>query len=938
MRFVSIKTVFFSITITIALAQLANLAWAQSSRAAVERPAIESGIADLLRATPTKSASAAEAQPASREVLRRRFVALDVASLQNLRADVEAGRPQTIRIGFFDDAQLQLQVTHTERFGRSGTAYIGTVQGVAFSSAVIVEENGVVSGNINAGKLKYQIKYAGANGHIVQQIDATAFPPDHPPPATTREQAPLRALRASTKASPPPEAARAAVDDGSLIDVMVVYTPSARISEGGAEGMQSRVNLLVAETNNIYFNSRVTQRIRLVYAGEVNYVETNLTFDRDRLQSANDGHMDEVHALRNLYGADLVSLWGNYPFAGGCGQSNIMLDELASFENQAFTVVDRNCAANNFSFAHELGHNMGLVHDVFDGNVGTTVTPEGSTIPTPINYPHGYVDMTNHFRSVMAISAQCDAQMPAVSCPRIPYFSNPSLSFNGAPIGNSATAQEFKALNDTRETTANFRAAVNLNVPGNIVFSPATYTVSENAGTVTLSVTRHAGSTGAVSVHYATINGSAFAGQDYTATGGTLNWANAESGTQTITVPILQNNASANSTTFTVSLDTPTGGAILGAAGFSTNATVSISNFEITGPPLIVSAAPANGFLNIPYTHTFVATGATPISYSLQAGSLPVGLSLSSNGIISGTPTVLGGPGPGFVMATNRFTSFERQLFNITITALPPSAPTITTAVAGDAQASITFTPSISRGSALSTEPITYTATCNPGAHTASGLTSPIDVTVLDNGTTYTCGVTATTQYGSADSGTLLVTPILNAPPSLVTVKSRKIHGTAGAQFLPIDINATINGAVTVEPRGSGSAGHTLVFIFNRPIANAGAVTAKDASDANVGNVTNLAAGNTVEVTLRNAPDNKRITVSLAGVDGSTTNFAASLGLLVGDVNNNRTVNASDISGVKAHLNQTVTEANFRFDLNASGSIDAADISAVKSRAGLALP
>ena len=323
-----------------------------------------------------------------------------------------------------------------------------------------------------------------------------------------------------------------------------------------------------------------------------------------------------------------------------------------------------------------------------------------------------------------------------------------------------------------------------------------------------------------------------------------------------------------------------------------------------------------------------------PVGFS-QSLALPPGLAFNTpNGMISGTPTALGAF-TGRIIAFNFTLPNDDKFFNITITAQPPSAPTIITAVAGDAQASITFTPSINAGSG----PIlNYTATCNPGAHAASGLTSPIDVTGLANGTTYTCGVTVTTQYGSADSGTLLVTPILNAPPALVTVKSRKIHGTAGAQFLPIDINATINGAVTVEPRGGGSAGHTLVFIFNRAITDAGTVTAKDASGANVGNVTNVAAGNTVEVTLRNAPDNKRVAVSLVGVNASTTNFAASLGFLVGDVNNNRTVNASDISGVKAHLNQTVTEANFRFDLNASGSIDAADISAVKSRAGVALP
>jgi Dockerin type I domain len=83
--------------------------------------------------------------------------------------------------------------------------------------------------------------------------------------------------------------------------------------------------------------------------------------------------------------------------------------------------------------------------------------------------------------------------------------------------------------------------------------------------------------------------------------------------------------------------------------------------------------------------------------------------------------------------------------------------------------------------------------------------------------------------------------------------------------------------------------------------------------------------------------DNVRATVNLDGVNGSAS-FSASLGFLVGDVNSSRSVNATDISGIKARSGQTVSETNFRFDLNASGGINATDIAAVKARSGLVLP
>ena len=62
--------------------------------------------------------------------------------------------------------------------------------------------------------------------------------------------------------------------------------------------------------------------------------------------------------------------------------------------------------------------------------------------------------------------------------------------------------------------------------------------MAENAGTVILTVQRTGDTNTAVSVDYATANGTATAGLDYTATNGTLTFAAGETN-QTIVVPIL---------------------------------------------------------------------------------------------------------------------------------------------------------------------------------------------------------------------------------------------------------------------------------------------------------------------------------------------------------------------------------------------------------------
>lgn len=166
---------------------------------------------------------------------------------------------------------------------------------------------------------------------------------------------------------------------------------------------------------------------------------------------------------------------------------------------------------------------------------------------------------------------------------------------------------------------------------------------------------------------------------------------------------------------------------------------------------------------------------------------------------------------------------------------------------------------------------------------------------------------------------------------ALIAVLSRKLHD-AVPYDLPINASIPIAGAVDVEPRGIGS-GHQLVFRFNGNIDLPGV-----ASVAPVGFAAATTIGDETRVTLTGVPDNRRVTVTLTGVNGLPSPLSASLGFLVGDVTGNRAVNASDISAVKARIGQPLSNANFKFDLNATGGITGADISAVKSRSGLLLP
>ncbi len=101
---------------------------------------------------------------------------------------------------------------------------------------------------------------------------------------------------------------------------------------------------------------------------------------------------------------------------------------------------------------------------------------------------------------------------------------------------------------------------------GSLQFANSTLMVSQSAGSISIQITRVAGSAGAVSADYATIDGTALAGSDYTAIGGTLNWAAGDSSTKTIIISINNVNPFSGQKSFTISLSNPKGGVTIALA------------------------------------------------------------------------------------------------------------------------------------------------------------------------------------------------------------------------------------------------------------------------------------------------------------------------------------------------------------------------------------
>ncbi|GGA04150.1 hypothetical protein GCM10008018_57590 [Paenibacillus marchantiophytorum] len=147
----------------------------------------------------------------------------------------------------------------------------------------------------------------------------------------------------------------------------------------------------------------------------------------------------------------------------------------------------------------------------------------------------------------------------------------------------------------------------------------------------------------------------------------------------------------------------------------------------------------------------------------------------------------------------------------------PPDAPTAVTAevVKGESQAKVKFTAPVNDGGSAITG---YTVTANPGGLTANGTSSPITVTGLTYGTTYTFTVIATNSVGSS-----LVSDVSNAvkPEAVVptTQPSSSSGGTSDDSDAIILVNGKLENAGTVKVTRVNSQSVTTITMDQNKLA-----------------------------------------------------------------------------------------------------------------------
>jgi hypothetical protein len=170
----------------------------------------------------------------------------------------------------------------------------------------------------------------------------------------------------------------------------------------------------------------------------------------------------------------------------------------------------------------------------------------------------------------------------------------------------------------------------------------------------------------------------------------------------------------------------------------------------------------------------------------------------------------------------------------------------------------------------------------------------------------------------------------------LLCASSRKSQG--GKNF---DINLPLTGPLGVECRSGGAQGNfTLVLQFTNKLKSVGIASVTTGMGSVSGTPT--INGNTMTVNLRGVANVQKLIVTVNNVTdpyGRTLAKAiVPMGILLGDVDGNKTVDNKDVNAVSGKVGAGVSQTTFRDDVNVTGKIDQTDVNITQGQVGMSIP
>ncbi len=267
--------------------------------------------------------------------------------------------------------------------------------------------------------------------------------------------------------------------DPASITLMMVYTAAAQAwSDTNNGGVANSIAVTLAIANQVSVNNNLGINFTLAYSGLVGYAEQSIGSDWINLLESEDGMMDEVHDLRRDFGADLVSLLNYYPSGGTAGIANILTSKYGN-SRAVFSAVRVNFAVNSNTFIHEIGHNMGAMHN-----------PYQSSDPGPTNWENWPENTwsagwrwqgsdNNYYADLMSYPNGSEYENGQTTF-NIPYFSDPNHTHLGGVAGDAVEGDNARTLREIKHYVARYKETIDYCNAGTAAISAPTNLYIDN--------------------------------------------------------------------------------------------------------------------------------------------------------------------------------------------------------------------------------------------------------------------------------------------------------------------------------------------------------------------------------------------------------------------------------------------------------------------------
>ncbi|NNF56854.1 MAG: T9SS type A sorting domain-containing protein [Rhodothermaceae bacterium] len=397
----------------------------------------------LAAALPVQAQTALfETDPASRAALtpdqatylthletRETFVA---SSLVRVNSDA-LSRQDVLRLDLPQQGAILLQPDRIETRSGRDYSWFGFGEDAASTNGIFVVRDGGITGTVRANHQLYTVRHLGDGLHAVVLLDERQFQ-DHEEDYTDLVIDAAEEQRAQQRV----------VATMPIMHLVVAYTAAAVTDLGSAAAVEALIQLAEDETNQGYINSDISARVALAYVYQTATTESSSTStELTRIYDTSDGYYDELHTHRDTYAADIGIVITGDVFGSSCGRAYVNASS-----SYAVGVVMQDCATGYYSFGHEIGHLQGMRHN-----------PETDPSTTPYAYGHGkyyepdvgtWSPSSDNYRTVLSYNC-------SYYCPRVNWYSNPDISYNGEATGDASERDNARVLDQRAATMAAFR-------------------------------------------------------------------------------------------------------------------------------------------------------------------------------------------------------------------------------------------------------------------------------------------------------------------------------------------------------------------------------------------------------------------------------------------------------------------------------------------------